>query len=88
MDQDSAVAERLAREGVGLMNCIPVSPVKGTPLGHVDEPTKELMDEVRRKAEAWLPQMRHCGRCRADAVGHVGENLILAQFGESAPHLP
>lgn len=74
------VAERLAKEGVTLMNCIPVSPVKGTALGNVEEPSPQLMAAVRDKAEAWLPQMRHCGRCRADAVGKIGGKSILAQF--------
>lgn len=76
------VARRLAKAGVDLMNCIPMAPVKGTPLGHVEEPAPELMAAVRSAAESWLPQMRHCGRCRADALGLIGESRILSQIDE------
>jgi len=32
------------------------------------------MEEVRAQAEKYLPQMRHCTRCRADAVGLLEED--------------
>ena len=31
------------------------------------------MDAIRAEAVAYLPMMRHCTRCRADAVGLLGE---------------
>jgi nitrogen fixation protein NifB len=32
-----------------------------------------LLNAVRDLAERSLPQMRHCGRCRADAAGLIGQ---------------
>jgi nitrogen fixation protein NifB len=35
----------------------------------VPEPLPEQMTAIRREAETIIPQMHHCTRCRADAVG-------------------
>ena len=32
------------------------------------------MEEIRGEAEKYVPQMRHCTRCRADAVGLLDED--------------
>lgn len=74
-------ARKLSGLGVSLMNCIPLAPVKGTPFEDLPEPTKAEMSAIRREAGKWLPQMTHCGRCRADAVGFLGERRILGEMG-------
>ena len=63
------VAATAARLGVDLMNCIPMIPVKNTPFGDKQELNKKKVEEIRQIAERYLPQMRHCKRCRADASG-------------------
>lgn len=78
------VARRLAELGADLMNCIPVMPVAGTSLAAVREPDQAMMAEVRERAGEWLPQMRHCTRCRADALGLLGEKGVL---NDMLPHL-
>lgn len=75
-----AVAQKAAGIGVSLMNCIPLAPVKGTLLGGLPEPTATEMAAIRKEAGQWLPQMTHCGRCRADAVGFLGEKRILGEM--------
>jgi nitrogen fixation protein NifB len=35
------------------------------------------MDLVRNQAETILSQARHCGQCRADAAGLIGEDIDL-----------
>jgi nitrogen fixation protein NifB len=40
----------------------------------IAEPTKQEMTAIRNEAEQYLPQMRHCTRCRADAVGLLDED--------------
>jgi nitrogen fixation protein NifB len=55
------------------MNCIPVYPVAGTLFELVGQPDHEKLAELRRGTAAFLPQMLHCTRCRADAVGLLGE---------------
>ena len=59
----------MAELGVDILNCMPVFPNADTPFGHLPEPLPEQMTLIRREAEKILPQMHHCTRCRADAVG-------------------
>ncbi|MCH5375104.1 MAG: nitrogen fixation protein NifB, partial [Planctomycetes bacterium] len=67
-----------------ILNCIPLYPVEGTPLGEVEEPSADLVAEVRRRSAAYLPQMHHCTRCRADAAGLLGEPLREEQIARLA----
>lgn len=69
-----AVAEKMAELGADLFNCMAMFPNADTPFADIPEPDKELMATLRRTAEKYLPQMRHCTRCRADAVGLLGED--------------
>jgi nitrogen fixation protein NifB len=76
------VARKVAELGAARFNCLPLHPVPTTPFGSIAEPTKELVHQVRSAAGAHLPQMEHCSRCRADAVGKLGhvpseEQLLL-----------
>ena len=64
-----AVAEKMAELGVDILNCMPMYPNADTPFGEVPEPQPSLMTGIRREAEKLIPQMHHCTRCRADAVG-------------------
>jgi nitrogen fixation protein NifB len=64
-----AVARRMKELGVDLLNCMPVYPNADTPFGDLPEPEPEEMVKIQAAAEEFLPQMRHCTRCRADAVG-------------------
>jgi len=54
------------------MNCLPLYPVEGTPFGEMKELPASEMKEVRDRISKVLPQMEHCTRCRADAVGLLG----------------
>lgn len=65
----AAIAARLAPLGVDLMNLIPLIPVPGTPMAGYPAPGLALMSRLRAAAGLFIPQMRHCVRCRADAVG-------------------
>lgn len=68
------VAREMARLGVDILNCMPVYPHEETPFAEVPEPTMEEVAAIRREAGEFLPQMLHCTRCRADAVGLLGED--------------
>jgi len=63
------VSRKMAELGVDIQNCMTIYPNQGTPFQDVVEPTTAEMAEIRRGAERFLPQMKHCTRCRADAVG-------------------
>jgi nitrogen fixation protein NifB len=64
-----AVARKMAELGVDLLNCMPVYPNADTPFGELSEPEPAAMAAIQAAAGEILPQMRHCTRCRADAVG-------------------
>ena len=63
------VAKKMGELGVDILNCMPMYPNADTPFGDVPEPQPEQMTKIRQEAEKILPQMHHCTRCRADAVG-------------------
>ena len=58
---------------VDILNCIPFFPNKGAAFAHIEEPPKAVVTGIRKKAAQYIPQMYHCKRCRADAVGILGE---------------
>ncbi|SHO46493.1 radical SAM protein [Desulfopila aestuarii] len=69
-----AVAAKMKELGADLLNCMAMFPNVNTPFGEIPQPDKAAMKEIRDTAETYLPQMRHCTRCRADAVGLLGED--------------
>lgn len=68
-----AVARRVSALGVDILNCVPYFPNRGSAFEHIPEPSSEMVQAVRAAAGRYVKQMRHCTRCRADAVGLLGE---------------
>jgi nitrogen fixation protein NifB len=66
------VAKTMRALGVDIMNCIPLYPVEDTPFADAEELDSVLVKKIRDEVAAYLPQMEHCTRCRADAVGLLG----------------
>lgn len=71
----AAVAEAVAKAGASVLNLMPLYPVATTPFAEIQTPSAELMASLRAEAEKFLPQMTHCTRCRADAVGLIGDAM-------------
>jgi nitrogen fixation protein NifB len=69
------IAKKTAGLGAKILNCMPMHPNRETPFEGIPEPQPAQMEEIRSKARAYLRQMRHCRRCRADAVGLLGADL-------------
>lgn len=67
------VAKETAAWGADIINLIPLYPVEGTRFAHIGEPDPRFMSELRRDVARILPVMSHCARCRADALGFLGE---------------
>ena len=67
------VARAMGELEVDIFNCMPYYPNAGSALEHLAEPTADQMDKIRQKAGKYVKQMRHCTRCRADAVGLLSE---------------
>lgn len=81
------ISETVSALGADVHNCMALIPVESTPFAVLDEPSIELMEAVRHQSSTYLPQMKHCSRCRADAVGLLGEDnseLINQALSESA----
>ncbi len=69
-----AIAEKMADLGVDILNLMPMYPNVDTPFADIPEPPSSLMNSLQQEAEKFLPQMHHCTRCRADAVGLLAED--------------
>ncbi len=69
MQEIPLISQRLAKLGCRLHNILPMLPVAGTLFGTIKEPAATEIALLRHECEQWLPQMLHCNRCRADAVG-------------------
>jgi nitrogen fixation protein NifB len=69
------VARRVADLGADIANCVPLYPVQGTPFGELESPSPDRVAAIRADVAQLLPIMSHCTRCRADAVGLLGEAM-------------
>ncbi len=68
------VARAMRELGADLLNCMAMFPNADTVFEDIAEPSRRVMAEIRDRAGKYLPQMRHCTRCRADAVGLLDED--------------
>lgn len=68
------IAKATKAMGAGLMNAIPLYPVAETPFENLEEPSPIMMRELRAKIAQHITPMTHCARCRADAVGLLGQD--------------
>ncbi len=71
-DHVEEIAQEMTRLGADIMNCVPMYPVADTPFGGKEEINLAEIARMRKTAGAYLPQMNHCTRCRADAAGMLG----------------
>jgi nitrogen fixation protein NifB len=67
------VARVVAGLGAHTMNCMPMYPVVGTPFADYGSPSRAVVSAACAAAGEHVSQMAHCARCRADAVGMLGE---------------
>jgi nitrogen fixation protein NifB len=67
------IARKIAELDVDLLNCMPYYPNEGANFSHLAEPTKGQIAGIQAAAKVYIPQMMHCKRCRADAVGLLDE---------------
>jgi nitrogen fixation protein NifB len=88
------VARAMTDLGVDILNCMPMYPNVDTPFENVPEPTHDRMAAIRSAAGELLPQMHHCTRCRADAVGLLDADRTadfqetMAECAAEQPFLP
>jgi len=68
------VAATARQQGADLFNLLPYCQAPGCHFEDLPEPSAELVAHLRQAAAEILPQMTHCARCRADAVGLLGDD--------------
>jgi len=78
-DHIPEVASKVSALGADIMNLMPLVPVKGAVFEEVPPPDTLTTARLRLQCGQLLPQMTHCARCRADAVGYVGEGMTTEQ---------
>jgi len=69
------VARVVKELGADLMNVMAFIPVKGAAFEELPPPDNLELARARLQSGLHLPQMSHCARCRADAVGLINEGL-------------
>ncbi|OHD05382.1 MAG: nitrogen fixation protein NifB [Spirochaetes bacterium GWD1_27_9] len=74
------VVKEVSLLGADIINCIPIHPNKDTVFENIPEPDKVSIHKIRKEAEKYIPQMHHCTRCRADAVGLIEEQMSEKNF--------
>ena len=85
-----AIAQTMAGLKVDIQNCMAFLPVSGAEFESIEAPDGALVAGTRMKAGRHLPQMTHCARCRADAVGLIDQKMTaedlasIAQFARPA----
>jgi len=67
------VTKKVKGLGADIQNCIPYYKTHDTPFENLEPPTTEVVNTIRKQIKDIMPQMLHCARCRADAVGLIGE---------------
>ncbi|BCS88010.1 radical SAM protein [Pseudodesulfovibrio sediminis] len=75
------VAKVCSALGADIQNMIPLKPTADTPFAGIPEPGRETVLPLRKEAEGFIEQMTHCKRCRADAVGLLGDDQSVALCG-------
>jgi nitrogen fixation protein NifB len=69
------ISRYVSKLGADIQNCIPLIPVAGTPYESLEEPSPKVMRVIRAQTSLHIKQMSHCARCRADAVGLLGDDI-------------
>lgn len=70
------VAKYVTGLGADIMNCIPVYPNKDTAFEDIEEPSKQMVHNIQKQISAYIKPMKHCTRCRADAAGLLGKDIV------------
>ncbi|GLI52922.1 radical SAM protein [Thermodesulfovibrio yellowstonii] len=66
------IAKKAERCKVTVMNIIPLIP--NGKMINLQEPSCQLIEQIRKVCEKYVRQIRHCRKCRADAFGSLEED--------------
>ena len=75
-----AIAKKVGEMGVYTFNVIPL--IAQYKFSHIAPPTPEMKRKMQDACAQYVRQMRHCQRCRADAIGRLGHDIQSCIYGE------
>ncbi len=67
------IAKKVGEMGVYSFNVIPL--IAQYKFADITPPTIEMKRKMQDECAKYIKQMRHCQRCRADAIGKLGEDI-------------
>ncbi|BBL67603.1 nitrogenase cofactor biosynthesis protein NifB [Methanoculleus chikugoensis] len=67
------IAKKVGEMGAFTFNVIPLIPQYK--FAAITPPTPKEKREMQDRCEPYIKQMRHCARCRADAIGKLGQDV-------------
>ncbi|QJW49150.1 nitrogenase cofactor biosynthesis protein NifB [bacterium BFN5] len=68
------VVQKVKELGVFVTNIMPLIPAPGSVFETMPQTSMKEVNDMRTHCEQYLPQMRHCQQCRADAIGLLGQD--------------
>jgi len=72
-DHIPEIAKKVGEMGVYNFNLIPL--IAQYKFADITPPTPEMKVKMQDECEKYVRQMRHCQRCRADAIGRLGQDV-------------
>lgn len=72
-DHIPAIAKKVGEMGVYNFNLIPL--IAQYKFADIAPPTPEMKRRMQDECAKYVRQMRHCQRCRADAIGKLGQDV-------------
>lgn len=79
------IAKKVGEMGVYTFNVIPL--IAQYKFAHIIPPTPEMKRKMQDACAPYVRQMRHCQRCRADAIGKLGQDIqsCIYKSGSCSP---
>jgi nitrogen fixation protein NifB len=79
------IAKKVGEMGVYTFNVIPL--IAQYKFADITPPTPEMKRKMQDECSKYVRQMRHCQRCRADAIGKLGQDIQSCMYkgGSCAP---
>jgi nitrogen fixation protein NifB len=72
-DHIPAIAKKVGEMGVYTFNLIPL--ISQYKFADITPPTPAMKKKMQDECSKYIRQMRHCQRCRADAIGRLGHDI-------------
>ena len=74
------IAKKVGEMGAFTFNVIPLIPLYK--FADITPPTPKEKREMQDRCAPYIKQMRHCARCRADAIGKLGQDVQSCIYQE------